>query len=150
MGAPILKTCSICKQEKSITDFNKNNQKSDGLQTHCKECGRFKSKEYYKANTQKHLVVITKRKHKVIESTSQYLWDYLKQNPCLDCGEKDPIVLDLDHVRGEKKGSVSQLTRQGFRIETIKEEIEKCEVRCANCHRKKTAIQLGWYKNIKK
>ena len=33
-----IKTCSHCKQIKSITDFNKDKTKSDGLEYICKSC----------------------------------------------------------------------------------------------------------------
>jgi hypothetical protein len=78
----------------------------------------------------------------------QYLVDFLRKNPCIDCGETDFKVLDLDHVRGEKNQNVCDMVRKGFSINKIQEEIDKCEVRCSNCHRRKTAIQLGWYKDI--
>ena len=54
---------------------------------------------------------------------------------CIDCGENNPVVLDFDHVRGEKFRCVSDMARQSYGLKTIQAEIEKCEVRCANCHR---------------
>lgn len=60
--------------------------------------------------------------------------DYKSTHPCVDCGESDVRCLDFDHI-GEKKFAVS--TGMGYRMETIMEEISKCVVRCANCHRKK-------------
>lgn len=57
---------------------------------------------------------------------------------CVDCGEENPVVLDFDHVRGEKRGNISDMARWSYSVETIKKEIRKCEIRCANCHRKKT------------
>jgi hypothetical protein len=77
-----------------------------------------------------------------------YVLSYLKAHGCVDCPEKDPIVLDFDHVSGTKIESISRMTYQGTSLDTIKLEMEKCEVRCANCHRRKTAIQLGRYKDI--
>jgi len=54
---------------------------------------------------------------------------------CIDCGYKDnPVALQFDHVRGLKKDNVSSLVSQCFSMQVIKEEIRKCEVRCANCH----------------
>ena len=52
---------------------------------------------------------------------------------CVDCGYADGRALDYDHVRGDKYRDVSQLT--GSNWNTILDEIAKCEVRCANCHR---------------
>lgn len=143
-----LKVCSICKQEKSISEFNKNKRKPDGLQTICKVCNKEKSRSYYKDNKEKHIKVIDARKKKVVIECSQYMWDFLKEHPCVDCKESNPIVLDFDHVRGTKKDNVGKLARSGSCLDTLKEEIAKCDVRCANCHRKKTAKDFNWYQNI--
>jgi hypothetical protein len=63
---------------------------------------------------------------------------YLRQHPCVDCGEPDVLVLEFDHVRGEKVGEVLRLVNRGARWERVEAEIAKCDVRCANCHRRKT------------
>ena len=57
---------------------------------------------------------------------------------CVDCGESNPVVLEFDHVRGEKAGNIADMVHRPLCVDAIKEEIRKCEVRCANCHRKKT------------
>ena len=56
----------------------------------------------------------------------------------------DPRVLDFDHVRGVKKHNVSDLKSMHFCWETIQAEIEKCDVRCSNCHRIKNYNHLSW------
>jgi hypothetical protein len=48
------------------------------------------------------------------------------------------VVLDFDHVKGEKKKAIADMVSNYYSIKTIKEEMRKCEIRCANCHRKKT------------
>jgi hypothetical protein len=63
-----------------------------------------------------------------------------------DCGEKNPVVLEFDHIQ-DKKCDISRMLANGLSIKTIKAEISKCEVRCANCHRRKTAKDYNWYKN---
>jgi excinuclease UvrABC ATPase subunit len=60
---------------------------------------------------------------------------YLKEHPCVDCGNTDLRVLDFDHVRGKKLGSISHGVKNSWPIEKLLAEINKCEVRCANCHR---------------
>ena len=68
------------------------------------------------------------------------MW-YLLDHPCVDCGESNPIVLEFDHVRGEKTADISTLKSKG-KLAAIKREIPKCEVRCANCHRRITYRRL--------
>jgi hypothetical protein len=74
----------------------------------------------------------------------EYAYNYLTTHPCVDCGESDPIVLEFDHVRGKKIEDVGVLIGRGKSLDVIKSEIEKCEVRCGNCHRRKTARERGW------
>lgn len=65
---------------------------------------------------------------------------------CADCGNKNPIVLDFDHL-GNKKYNVSRMVHDGMSWKAIKKEIEKCEVVCANCHRIRTHNRfLGFIK----
>jgi hypothetical protein len=94
-----------------------------------------------------------KHRERVIESAKKYskivrdrirayIKDYLKTNPCVDCGETDPVILEFDHVR-DKDFNISDAARKGVSIKKLNDEIAKCEVRCANCHRKKTYERSG-------
>lgn len=71
-----------------------------------------------------------------------WLYQYLLKNPCVDCGESDPVVLEFDH-RGDKRLMISSAVNN-YGASRLKEEIDKCEVRCSNCHKRKTAIEQGW------
>jgi len=142
-----MKKCGICKEEKSLEFFNKNKSKKDGYQTMCKPCSQARSKKYYKDNHDKQLREVYKRKRRVINEHRKLLFNFYKTNPCLDCGETDPIVLELDHQR-DKIMEVSKMIGQGWSTSKVLAEIAKCEVRCANCHRRKTAKDQGWYKDL--
>ena len=76
------------------------------------------------------------RQQRKREEARQYVISYLLTQPCVDCGEKDSLVLTFDHVRGEKRMNIAELVNRGYLVEVIQKEIEKCEVRCANCHMK--------------
>lgn len=65
----------------------------------------------------------------------EYIKEYLRSHPCVDCGNSDIRVLDFDHVYDSKHKCVSTMAQNGSSLGKIKKEIEKCEVRCANCHR---------------
>jgi len=71
---------------------------------------------------------------------------------CKECGNKNPFVLQFDHKDNSGKiSSVAALIADRNSIESVKTEIRKCEILCANCHAIKTVIQLGYYKEyIKK
>jgi hypothetical protein len=80
------------------------------------------------------------------ENIKRKMMEFYKSNPCVDCGEEDPRVLDFDHLNN-KKHNVSTLLRKEYSWESILLEASKCEVRCANCHRRKTAIEQSHYTN---
>jgi hypothetical protein len=70
---------------------------------------------------------------------------HLLANPCVDCGERETLFLQFDHVRGKKFMSISEMVKQHFSWGAIQEEMKKCEVRCAHCHIRRTAISHGWW-----
>jgi hypothetical protein len=75
-----------------------------------------------------------------IRENKRFVSDYLSCHPCIDCGERDLDVLEFDHIDpGSKAFSISKSYK--YTLKTIKREIEKCAVRCANCHRKRHAEQ---------
>lgn len=143
-----LKVCTICKDPKLLSDFNNKKSSVDGKQPQCRECGKKKSKDYYNYNKEFHKSEILKRKKKQIQINRQFVYGYVKSNGCLDCPEKEPCCLDFDHVRGEKRENISIMINSGFSLQSIKDEIDKCELRCSNCHRKRTSKDQGWYRNI--
>ncbi len=89
-----------------------------------------------------------KRKRRVADEYRIKIVEYLKEHPCIDCGESDPIVLEFDHVRGSKLFSVGQKVASAGSWAKILSEMKKCEVRCCNCHRRKTALERGWHRGL--
>jgi hypothetical protein len=76
----------------------------------------------------------------------EYVANYFATHCCTDCGERDPFVLTFDHVRGMKRANVSDMVRDGLGLETLKAEIEKCDVVCYNCHSLRTQERSGSYR----
>ena len=74
--------------------------------------------------------------------TTRYVQQYKLDHPCADCGENDPVVLEFDHVRGEKSFTIGQNVCS-HSVEEVQDEIAKCDVACANCHRRRTARRVG-------
>lgn len=64
--------------------------------------------------------------------------DAEKTRGCVDCGERDLRVLQLDHVRGVKSFAISKAQHATKDIPTFLAELDKCDVRCANCHQRVT------------
>lgn len=139
-----MKKCAKCGEAKVFEDFHKHKKSSDGRQPYCKVCMKARNAAYYRAtperNEQRGMSRLRMR-----EAARTFVIDYLRKNPCVDCGESDPVVLEFDHVRGVKDIEVSVMVSRGFGIERISEEITKCDVRCANCHRRITAIRGNWF-----
>lgn len=71
---------------------------------------------------------------------------FLSTKRCIDCGESDPIVLEFDHREQSSKFKIIAKMLSGhYSWNRVQTEIEKCDIRCANCHRRKTYKQLHCY-----
>lgn len=68
----------------------------------------------------------------------QWIADLKSQSGCVKCNEDDPRCLDFHHVNpADKEFSIAgAVGRSTFNRDKILAEISKCEVLCANCHRK--------------
>lgn len=87
-----------------------------------------------------------RRAHHEPVETPRRRWVYeQKRNSkgCSRCPEVDPRCLDFHHVRGRKRATVARLLADGRSKGIIAEEIEKCKLLCANCHRKRHYEQPG-------
>lgn len=86
-------------------------------------------------------------KHRKRKELRLKVLEYLADHPCAVCTEDDPLVLEFDH-NSDKILAVSRMVNDCMAWEAIAAEIEKCTVLCANCHRRKTHHQLGFWKHI--
>jgi hypothetical protein len=136
--------CKICNQEKPIEKFKrKSTGKIDSYVCHpCRSIPRssidpekvkrmkLRDKEYRDSGrSAKSIADFTKKRMNFINS--------FKDVPCVDCGQKfPPECMDFDHVSADKLENVSRMRR--FSKERLVNEIKKCEVVCANCHRIRT------------
>lgn len=136
----MVKTCTKCGRDLEPKDFSLvHPAKKDGrLRPDCKKCVRERSRRAYAADPQQQALRMKPIRERAIQEAKTFVSKYLAQHPCVDCGESDLLVLDFDHVQGAKICNVSRMVGVGYRLWRIQQEIEKCEVRCANCHRRAT------------
>jgi hypothetical protein len=136
------KSCSKCKLTKLLTEFAERTYKSGktGYQSRCKSCAREYSKVRY-ASTPSIKEKAKEDYRTKVQLHQQFVLDYLTNHPCVDCGETDPIVLEFDHIQAEtKKKDVSRMISH-HSLQDVIDEISKCQVRCANCHKRRHAKQ---------
>lgn len=104
---------------------------------------RSKRKEWWAASQSARSSYRSKWKAALKAKTQKYIMGYLASHPCVDCGEDDPIVLEFDHRdRSTKSRNVSELIQWGSSRKKLDAEIAKCDVVCANCHRRRTHKQI--------
>lgn len=131
-----LKTCSVCKKPKRVTEFNKHKTKPDGLQSLCKECSKIRSRKYYKNNHDKHRKAVSIRNKAVIIRNRSKL-NAIKSLGCTTCPESDECCIDFHHVDPSiKDKTISRLCNGGYTWPQIQAELKKCIRVCSNCHRK--------------
>jgi ribosomal protein S15P/S13E len=138
------KTCPTCGLVKPIVEFPRRTLASGKPQAYCLSCQRTYSKAHYRAHKADHNRRRRRNETVYRSANRNRLARYLSGKACIDCGESDPVVLEFDHVRGTKHHEIGLMIARSFSWSKIALEIAKCDIRCANCHRRKTALQFGW------
>lgn len=95
---------------------------------------------YYKQNREKY----RDAKNRSVQKLQEYIRG-VKNVPCMDCGVRYHwFVMDLDHRdRSTKEIQPARMTLSGWSLERAKLEVAKCDAVCSNCHRIRTAKQIG-------
>lgn len=136
--------CGRCGLSKSPDEFSIRYRDTGERQPWCRVCMAEYKRDWYVRNRDHQLDRVRTNHERTTRENQDRAWDYLGQHGCVDCGEPDPVVLQFDHLN-DKRRDVSYMLLSGFTWAKIQAEIEKCQVRCGNCHRRKTARDLGLY-----
>ena len=141
-----VKTCTRCGQTKALDQFPPvRRSKPDKRQSWCRACfAEVNNRNYSPYYWREHARIVARIQGRR-DLNRQRVIEYLRGHPCMDCGEADIIVLQFDH-RSDKSFDVSSMIAAGASWSRISAEIAKCDVRCANCHHRKTAIERGYRK----
>ncbi len=130
-----MKTCSKCKLTLDKSEFYKSANTGDGLQLRCKECSKNRAREGYKERKSQGIdstAEITKLKKRLVV---QIMNEYKRTKGCCFCGQNVSCCLDFHHKDPSiKEYNVSRLISSKS-IKKIVEEVKKCLLVCANCHR---------------
>ena len=167
------KKCTTCGETKTVARFPKRSGPSyedltasnvRRYASQCKLCGKYAKPGQDRSELTEPKRKYTKPKKKKIppaQNAREYRSRvraetrirsmlYLSSKGCEECNERDPRTLEYDHkVPGDKSHTVSRLIVEGYSwaSNSLREEIRKCRVLCASCHRKHTVAQQGYYAN---
>ena len=137
-----MRRCGRCNNHKPVDDFAWRRKALGQRDNYCRPCRAEYKQEHYAANRQRYIDSAKRRRRAVVAERVEFLVAYLREHPCVDCGEGDPVVLEFDHLRDKKFG-----IGKGWRDhewQRVLDEMAKCEVVCANCHRRRTARRGGF------
>ncbi len=129
----------MCGENKALSQFSRNRHRSDGVQSYCTDCRREYLRRHYARNIAKYRSAARARNERR-RAAIRWVIDRAKDRPCSDCGLRyPPYVMDFDHRDSTRKRF--NIGRDAFALipdAVLREEIEKCDVVCSNCHRMRT------------
>jgi hypothetical protein len=138
--------CHRCGGTKPAEEFAWRRRHIGQRDSFCRPCGKAHGREHYLANRQRYLDQARENKQRLALERTACLVEYFLEHPCRDSGETDPMVLEFDHLRDKSFNIGAALPHRNWA--SVLAEIEKCEVVCANCHRRRTARERGWVRAV--
>jgi hypothetical protein len=127
-----MKLCSKCDLTKELEEFPPRKDSKDGRHSYCRKCMRKIMNEAYAENPE----IFKKRVLTQKQKLRSLVKEIKSKSKCHFCPENTMICLDFHHLDPtNKKSSIAALVN-AKNEEALKEEIKKCILLCANCHRK--------------
>ena len=147
----------ICSMEKEILELR---QRGFTYKQIVKEIGcSISTVSYYCGKGQKDKAAVRRMKNRAERISSQrstrvFLKEFLRRykqfKGCVVCGIKDWRVLDCDHINPLNKSfKIGDVWKWSHSIKLLKEELRKCNIMCANCHRIKTIESKDYHREQK-
>jgi hypothetical protein len=132
-----LRRCGRCGESRPIAEFAWRRKARGQRDNYCASCRAQYKQQHYAANRSRYIAQAQARKRAVVAERTAFLIEFFRTHVCVDCGEDGPLVLEFDH-RSDKLFNISKGLRDR-NWATVLDEIAKCDVVCANCHRRRTA-----------
>lgn len=134
---PDVLRCIDCCQTKDKNQFRWKNKSLLRRISRCRECDVIYRSDVHEGNKEQFLAN-NKRNYKRLRR----IVDKHKRDPCVDCGQHfPPCAMDFDHRDPSTKiAKVSSLVYRGSK-RLLLEEIAKCDLVCAVCHRIRTHLK---------
>ncbi|MEI6569623.1 MAG: hypothetical protein WCR20_23300 [Verrucomicrobiota bacterium] len=115
-----MKTCKACGETKPLENYK---IEQGRVVANCMPCQTaYKRKWHYNRNL----------------PIKKFLFEFLSSSKCKDCGESDLMVLEFDHTEDKSFNLGKSHMIKGLTLEQLAKEVSKCEIRCSNCHTRKT------------
>jgi len=146
------KICSVCRMPKPTTDFRIDRSRADGFCPLCQACAIEKQRAWRAEHPERQKAIsdrgYQKNKARILKRSQEYRRRQLARlvaqlkagRPCLDCGQVfPPCVMDFDHRPGvDKSFGLNGHNLGRHALATVMDEVAKCDLVCANCHRLRT------------
>jgi ribosomal protein L10 len=88
-----MQRCGRCQEEKPLADFAWRRKARGQRDNYCRPCRAAYKQEHYRANRRRYIEQAGIRKKALVAERFEYLVAYLREHPCVDCAEADPVVL---------------------------------------------------------
>lgn len=138
--------CNGCSRWLALADFNWRRKAKGQRDNMCRSCRSDYKRQHYLANRERYIAQAAERKRRMRLERTELLIAYFRSHPCADCGETDFVVLEFDHLADKEFDIGAALSYRNWA--SILAEMKKCEVVCANCHRRRTASRRGSVRSV--
>ena len=128
-----VKECSKCHKILSFDNFRWKNKSQNKKHSWCKNCEKEADKKHYQESIDRRLHVRATANFQ--KQRNAYMIIQAKEKGCQKCGEKRQYVLDFHHLDPSIKIDTIAHMLKSSSAEALEQEINKCILLCANCHR---------------